>query len=359
MGSGGMAGKGGHLGKDRDAVGTHHSRRENGEVAGGRKLSRDDAFLLAHSLWLERAAGDAVERLAAAGIPAILLKGPLIASWLYDGEVRPYRDIDLLVPPAEFPRAVRVLTEAGYVDRLEGADACEFGFNEKELYGANGVCIDLHHRLIGLSEPPDRCWQVLARRTTPFRLASGSQVSVLDLGARAMHLALHAAQDGPLGKKAIADLERGLARVPHDDWRAAAELAEDLGGALAFSAGLRLVPAGRLLAANLQLPTSLTVELALRTQSARPDSIFFQRLGEAHGVKRKAALVWRKLVPTAAYLRANHSVAGRGRVGLLLAEVERVASVLRRAGPALLSWHRGRSEARRSHHRPGGGGLER
>lgn len=306
---------------------------------------RDDLGLVARCLWLDGMAADAVRCLKAAGIPSILLKGAAIATWLYDdGAVRPYKDIDLLVPPADFERAVTALGGAGYSHWLSGASPFEFGPNELELVGPGGAVIDLHHRLIGVPDPPERCWDVLSRHLVPFLLA-GEEVQVLHPHARILHLALHAAQNGPVDRKAVADLQRGLERAAHEHWRAAAELAEELEAVPAFSAGLRLVPAGAAVAEELRLPRDMSVELALRTSSAPQDAFVFDRLSQPGGVRPKMALIGRKLFPTATFLRSQSPLARRGRLGLLLARILRIASLLARLGPAFVAWKRAHRQA--------------
>lgn len=311
----------------------------------GPTVATPEIVLVAQSLLLDQVAGDAVAHLDEAGVPSILLKGAVIATWLYgDGHVRPYSDVDLLVAPSQFERAKEVLAELGYVHRLTGAHPGEFGPKEQELFGPRGTCIDLHHGLIGLDAPAERNWEILARRTTPFRLLPAVDVKVLDVPARAMHLALHAAQNGPVDIKAIADLERGLDKVERDGWRDAAELAAQLGGSEAFAAGLRLVPAGQALADELSLTRRMTVELALRTRSAPQDAIFFERLAGTPGLCRRAGLLFRKVFPTATFVRANSPrVSG---LGLVRARAVHVASLAGRLAPAILAWRRARQTAR-------------
>lgn len=304
---------------------------------------RTDLLLAARSLLLEREAGIAAGQLRGADVPSILLKGPAIASWLYDdGEARPYLDVDLLVSPAQFRRAIEVLGEIGYVPRIPGASPAELGPKERDLVGPQGVCIDLHWGLLGVSGATQRCWDVLLRRTVRFHLRGGAEVLVLDVPARAMHLALHVAQNGPIDRKALADLERGLDRVDRRDWAEAARLATELEAVEAFAAGLRLLPQGEALARELSLPRRMTVELLLRTRSVPQDAIFFERLAEARGVRAKTALVARKLVPTPGSLRAESPLARCGRVGLVCARLLRPLSLAVRLGPALLAWRRAR-----------------
>ena len=316
---------------------------------GGAGVAVDADFrAAARALRLDRVAAVAVDRLRAAGIPAILLKGATIATWLYDdGQPRPYRDVDLLVSPSDAERAKEVLAELGYVHSMRGAHPGEVGPKEQELYGPDGVCIDLHVGFLGMNAPMQRCWDVLVHRTDPFRLGGGVEVRALDLPARAMHLALHAAQNGPIDAKAIGDLERGLVRVNRDQWRAAAELANELEAGEAFAAGLRLLPAGAALADELGLTRHMTVELALRTRSAPQNAIFFERLARVPGVRKKAALLARKLFPTAVWMRANSDMARRGQLGLVCAWLAHPLSVLRRFPPALVAWRSARRATRK------------
>jgi hypothetical protein len=302
-----------------------------------------DLLAVARALLLDHRAGAAAAHLRARGVPSILLKGPAIATWLYDvGEVRPYKDVDLLVPPGLFRLAIDSLADLGYVPRLPGAAPAELGPMELDLIGPANVCIDLHSGLIGVSVPPALCFEVLARHTTTFRISGATVVQVLDVPARAMHLALHAAQNGPIDVKALADLERGLARVSLDDWLQAAALAEEIGATEAFAAALRLLPPGHELAGALSLSSRMSVELALRIASAPQEAIFFERLAEASGLRRKLALIARKIFPTAVSLKDDSAVARLGRIGLLGARLWRPVSLARRLPAAYSAWRKAR-----------------
>lgn len=302
-----------------------------------------DRLLAARSLLLEWEAGIAIDRLRSAGVTPILLKGPAIARWLYDeGEVRPYCDVDLLVSPSKFSAAMEILARNGYSHPLAGAAPAEMGPKERELFGPGGVCIDLHAGLLGVTADLQQSWDVLVRRTMGFRLRGGVDVHVLDVPARTMHLALHAAQNGPVDRKAVNDLRRGIERLGRADWVEAAKLAAQLQAIEAFSAGLRIVPEGTILADELSLPTRMTVELLLRTQSSRQDAIFFERFADTRGLRSKAALVARKVFPTTVLLHANSSFARRGRLGLVCVRLYRPLSLAIRLAPALRAWTRAR-----------------
>ncbi len=53
---------------------------------------------------------------ASEGIGTVVLKGPVLARWLYPGEVRPYVDADLMVAPDDRARTVSVLKRLGFAE---------------------------------------------------------------------------------------------------------------------------------------------------------------------------------------------------------------------------------------------------
>ncbi len=308
-----------------------------------RPASEPSLLAVARSLLLDREAASVVAHLQQAGVPSILLKGAAIATWLYnDGSPRPYCDVDILVSPSHMDRALEALGRLGYAERVRGAHPAEVGPKEVELIGPTNMVIDLHHGLLGATVPSEQCWDVLSGQTVLMTVAATAEVPVLNLPARAMHLALHAAQNGPIDVKAISDLERGLSEAEIEVWQEASRIAKRIGAEQAFAAGLRLVPAGRALADQLSLTRSITVELALRTASVTQDALFFERFSRTHGRREKAALLLRKVFPTPATMRANYALARRGSLGLLCAWVRHPFSLARRFGPAILAWYRAR-----------------
>lgn len=294
---------------------------------------------VARSLLLDREAASVVTHLQEVGVPSILLKGAAIATWLYnDGSPRPYCDIDILVSPSNLQTALDTLARLGYTQRVRGAHPAEVGPKEVELVGPTNMTVDLHHGLLGATAPSEQCWDVLAEQTVLMKLGATAEVQILNVPARAMHLALHAAQNGPIDVKAIRDLERGLAAVDMNSWEQAVSIAKRIGAEQAFAAGLRLVPAGRTLADHLSLTRSMTVELAVRTRSVTQDALFFERLTRTHGPWEKTALLLRKCFPTAATMRANSALARRGSLGLFCAWIGHPFSLARRFGPAIREW---------------------
>lgn len=195
--------------------------------------SGDRAIDVRWAVWrlaLEAATATMLAELEAAGVPAILLKGPVTARRLYPGEFRPCVDIDVLVPPHGVPAARDWL-------RCNGFHAISTGSWVFRRPG-DGMTIDLHRTLPETSTTPEQTWQVLARHTVAFEL-HGRSVRALDEAAHACHLAIHAVQTGNRKPKPRADLDRAVASMPLRTWVGALTVARQLGAGPALLAALR------------------------------------------------------------------------------------------------------------------------
>src|SRR5919206_2537477 len=193
------------------------------------------------SLAVDRMSAEVIGALAAAGVDAILLKGPAIAERLYDpGEHRPYVDCDLLIPAAAEPAAAAVLRGLGFAPAV-GFGIPDPGVADEHEWHRGGDHVDLHGSLSGVAAPADAVWPALSADARPMRLA-GQSVRVPGPGALALVLALHAAADGAAAVKPLEDLRRGVQRLGDAAWEQAAGLARTLDALPAFGAGLRLLP---------------------------------------------------------------------------------------------------------------------
>jgi hypothetical protein len=239
-----------------------------------------------------------------------------------------------------------VLATIGYRHWLEGAHKSEYGSNEVELLGPNRTCIDLHHTLLGVTAQPSRSWEVLSRHTEPM-VVGGRSVTVLDPAARAMHLGLHVAQNGPADLKAVADIERGLAQLPFELWQEARSIARSVGADGAFAAGLRVVEAGRRVADRLELDQPRDIELILRSWSVPAEALQILRVIEAPTVVEKTRIVARKVWPTTAYMFGRIPSAKGSSARLLAARLRRLGGLPAKFGVALWNWNRARRTARR------------
>ena len=295
---------------------------------------------------LDATAADVFGAFAAAGVDALLLKGPALARLLYAaGESRGYSDVDVLVAPADLERARTALARAGYADvsGALGIDDVAGVVHDETWVGPDPeghATIDLHLRLPGATVPPERVWAALAPRRTTIEIG-GRAIAVLDRAGLALHVATHAAQHGAAHAKGLVDLRLGLERWPDEVWREAAALAAEIGAQEAFAGGLRLVADGAALAARL----GLAATTAPAGGDERPRGTFhLEALSTARGPRARADILRRALLPRPAWIHYTYPWSRGGRPRLLAAYAVHVA---RAPAWALRAW-RHRRGARRS-----------
>ncbi|HET7461742.1 MAG TPA: nucleotidyltransferase family protein [Longimicrobium sp.] len=106
-----------------------------------------------------RLAGEArrlLDALSGDGIEALVYKGPALAVQAYgDLALRSFIDLDLLVRPADVPRAIGVLAGAGYAAALEMSPAQERCFRRIDgdyplVHRETGTLVELHARVSSL-----------------------------------------------------------------------------------------------------------------------------------------------------------------------------------------------------------------
>ena len=302
----------------------------------------------AHNLSLDLVTAEVVTALDAAGVKSILLKGPSVARWLYDGPgLRAYADCDLLVAPGEFPRAQGVLLALGFAPEPDRAGLEELGVGQ-EWKRADGAIVDLHRRLTSFDDDPERAWSLLSNKTEPLHVG-GRDIEVLREDARALHVALHALHHAIEGTKARHDLSLAVARLPSSLWLEAARLATELGVDEALGAGLRMEEGGEAVARRAGLPEAESMAVALRTEaSSRFDLEYALALGQFAGLgatQRMRALA-RRLVPPRAYMRSWAAFMGGGKMGLLRAYLYRPLWIAGRALSTIALIRRSRRRAR-------------
>ena len=113
-------------------------------------------------------------------------------------------------------------------------------------------------------------WDVLSGVTEQLEVR-GATFSVLQPHGRALHLALHAAQETPDKEKALRDLGRGLELLELEVWRQARVLAVRTRRTPRPRSGASSPARGDAVARELQLPKRVTTEIALRSgRRARP-----------------------------------------------------------------------------------------
>lgn len=304
-------------------------------------MAQDRELLnLGATLALDAYTGELVDALRNAGFPSLVLKGPAIVQLLYeDGALRFHDDIDLLVRADDLAPIGAFLASQGFeraADAESGAVWARAG---------DGIVVDLHTTLVGIAATSGEVWTALSRESSELELGS-RVVQTLAPPAIAFHVSLHAAQHGAATGRSLADLERALSLLDRRTWNGAAALARALAAEPAMAAGLRLRPQGAALAGELGLAGEGSIPLALRAATAPDTAMGIYRLVSTPGVRGKAALLGRELLPAPAFMRQMYPVARRGRPGLVASYLWRPFALLGHAGPGLLALHRARRRAR-------------
>jgi hypothetical protein len=322
------------------------------EISSGPFLAR-----VARTLMLDAAAVECVSALRTEGIRAILLKGPVTARWLYpDAGVRGYMDVDLLVARADFRRALRVLGRLGYRDTQADRSPNETPPHARALILdrprdsgrasrlPTGLAVDLHWSFHGIGRSDEEFWAVISSNAERMQIA-GFQVEVPNEPTRTLFLALHAATTGAGGGQALSDLDRGLERLPVEQWEAAHELALRLDATPRFVAGLAMRPLGVRLIGRLDLEGGLDVVSALRAAGVPPVAGGLERLRTTPTFRGRMHLLIRELVPTRSFMRTWSPLSTRGPAGLALAYVYRPLWLLSKLPAALRAHARARRTA--------------
>jgi hypothetical protein len=276
---------------------------------------------------VDAATAEVLAAFEAAGVDALLLKGPALAALLYTaGEQRSYSDTDLLVVPSQIDAAESALRALGYsnadsvtVTGVDDVGGVVHAHTWMRMGSPDHSMIDLHHWLAGAEASPIAAWEALVVRRTWIQVG-GRRAAVLGRAGQAVHLALHAAQHGPAYGRPLDELALALERWSADVWDAAAELAEEIGATPAFAAGLRLLPRGAIEAARLGLPATAELDWKIKYKATRPRGAFHvQALAEADGLADKLGILRGSLFPRRAWIERHYPWARRRRLRLIAA----------------------------------------
>jgi hypothetical protein len=310
----------------------HHQAPMSSFDAQDASLSIAAATLIVDTVTVEVA-----KHLRREGIRCILLRGAAIASRFYSSPAeRRYVDVDFLVGPSDYASAEATLASLGFVE-----SALERSFPRDRPRHAHTwsrerppVSVDLHRTLIGLRRPPEEVWDVFTSSCESIHVLQ-TQVEVPSPAAEAVVIALHAAHHGHDLPGTLDDLSRLLSQLSEEAWRAAVTLAERLDATSMFALGLRLVPAGSVLADRLGLPADAPRDPSLLGGRAFHIAQGLDWLGQKQGAHRKVAFLARKIFPEPRQMRVLSPLARRGPVGLTAAYVGRLGLLAVWAVPAL------------------------
>jgi len=168
---------------------------------------------------------EVARRLDAIGVQIGTFKGATSAARWYDAEgERPFSDLDLLVNPADRPRAAEIAEAIQPGHPLSNAlqalvDDDVLPSIDLQL---NGVAIDLHFDLLKVEVPP-RHTDLFWARTLPLPLKDGGTVRVLDPEASLVHFLTHVNRDRFRHLLGCVDVARVIQRSDLD-WDAVLEL---------------------------------------------------------------------------------------------------------------------------------------
>jgi hypothetical protein len=312
-------------------------------------LTPADTRAIALRLRVDGWTAEVVSAMRRESIEPILLKGPVIARWLYAEEpaARTYCDCDLLVGPRDTDRARALLAELGFAVQEHPLIAADEHHARIFLRAGDGANVDLHRTMHGMEAIPEqRVWATARRHVTRLEVG-GVSMDVPDAALRSLNVALHPVpEDGP-ASRAWRDLERALECVEDSGWRAALRLARELGIEHELAARLRRLPKGAQLADRLGITTEGSAYYNLRgavSAGRAPRTVLaisHLRSQPSRGAQLRYAVA--KLVPSAEQLRQENALARRGAGGLLLARGVRVVVVAARLPRALTAYRRERA----------------
>ncbi|MBX3285230.1 MAG: nucleotidyltransferase family protein [Actinobacteria bacterium] len=177
---------------------------------------------------------DVVVELRSRGLSPVLLKGVATRELLYPSEVRRSGDVDLLVAPSEHRACRRALADLGFSMGRNDGHASSWG-------AAGQTPVDLHRTLPRCGASARRVWRALAEHRTTITVL-GSELTVLDGPAMAVHLAIHLTQTTE--DRQLEDMRRAVAVLSPEEWSGAAAIARRIGASASLSWALDQVAGG-------------------------------------------------------------------------------------------------------------------
>jgi hypothetical protein len=263
------------------------------------------------SLLLDAAAAEVIGAMGEFAVPAMILKGPAVVNRLYgDGSMRPYVDVDVLVPAERVKEAGDVLRDLGFEYSLAGARSVEQqGIEQCWTRASDGVMLDLHTGFHGVA--PELAWDALAG-DSHLTEVGGLPMPVPADGALALIIALHAAANPVGSTRSEDDLHRAATTFGPEVWDDALRRAERTGSVEWMSAGLRRTDSGSIVAERLGLPPARDVEIVVQgylgddpALSGAIGGVYLARLSKTRGIRARLRYVATLLFPSPSKLRAS------------------------------------------------------
>lgn len=205
-------------------------------------LTRYRASLTARNLFLSRRLLDVLDLLDATGVPAVAYKGPLLGEAAYgDLTLRPFRDLDVLVPRHQAPRAKSALLDAGYRSLTPRRDARHRGQESHEYafplaHPTEPVLVELHWDVapsfsLAFEDVVARCREATLLGTTVADLSAEDSVLLQ---------CVHGSKHAWTRLEWVSALAHTIDRTPALDWDSVARHARRHRATPALALGLSL-----------------------------------------------------------------------------------------------------------------------
>lgn len=225
-----------------DALSQWSRDRSIGDLSGIGVASR---LALKQNLLLTARLAQLIGDFATAGIPALTLKGPALAEYLYqDIGRRQFLDLDLLIEPGDVHRAVGVLGRRGYT--LQSGlgwlkpDTLVERCNELTFCGACDTVVDLHWEMSSDDRPFRIPTSRLLASATTVEIA-GRDIPVLGPACLLVYLCIHGAGHCWSRLQWLCDVARLLTIAKDLNWDDVFEIASEARANHVLALGLRLV----------------------------------------------------------------------------------------------------------------------
>jgi hypothetical protein len=209
------------------------------------EIHRAAYMTTARNLFLLTELASVLDLLSDAGIPALPVKGPVMAAQLYgDPGLRPCEDLDLLVPESRIANALKVLTANGFC-RMQTLDLWQ---ETRQIHGGWGQGLRKVDSSFSLEVSP---W-IVPRHFAPAEdaaafLARGGRITIGDRSFPTLRpadllvlLALHGAKHGWSRLQWVADIAALVNRFPDIEWSEVASVARRCGSVRSVGVALRI-----------------------------------------------------------------------------------------------------------------------
>ena len=252
------------------------------------ELQADFYSAAAHEIRAELQLATVLGALSAAEVPALVVKGAALAAYYPDPALRPYSDIDIMVPGAQLDTAEQALSSLGYrCFASKGWWLDHLHHLPPMVSGNEGLLVELHWGLDYQEDagrlPADDLWA----RAVPW-VAQGEAALRLDAVDAALHLCRHAVvQHRVYGVfRYLCDLAQVTRAWGQGEWEML--LRRTLDYELARPVYLMLILAEQAL--NLTIPAEVTSVLRPSGSVPEPDQLMRGLLGRFRGTPTRVSV---------------------------------------------------------------------